>query len=99
MLIKILIILAVVIVAFIVIVAMQPAAFRIVRSAMMSAPPDVVFERVNDFHKWGDWSPWDKIDPNLKRTFEGSPAGMGAIYEWLGNNKVGQGRMTITDST
>ena len=95
---KILIILGVIIVVFIVIVALQPADFRVVRSASMSAPASAVFAQVNDFHNWDAWSPWAKLDPNMKTTFEGPPAGTGATYSWTGDRKVGAGRMAITES-
>jgi hypothetical protein len=81
-----------------VVVAMQPAAFRLERQATMAAPPAQVFPQVNDFHNWRNWSPWEKIDPNLQRTYEGPAAGPGARYHWLGNKQVGEGQMTITDS-
>jgi hypothetical protein len=76
-------------------VAMQPSRFRITRKATISAPAPAVFAQVNDFHKWESWSPWEKIDPALKRTYEGAPAGTGAIYSWAGNSQIGEGRMTI----
>lgn len=87
-----------VILLFAIIVSIQPALFRIVRSATMTAPPARVFEQVNDFHNWKAWSPWAKIDPAMKETYEGPPAGVGAKYSWDGNKQVGAGRMTITDS-
>jgi len=83
---------------FCVVVAMQPSRYHVERSASISAPPAVVFNQVNDFHKWEAWSPWAKLDPNMKTTYEGAPAGTGAMYSWTGNDQVGQGRMTITDS-
>jgi hypothetical protein len=95
---KILIVIAVIIVVFVIIVALQPAQFRIARSASISAPPPAVFEQVNDFHKWEAWNPWGKIDPAMKQTYAGARAGNGAIYTWAGNNEVGEGRMTITES-
>ena len=98
MLIKILIAVAVIVVVFIVVVAMQPSVFRVARSATMSAPAPAVFAQVNDFHKWEAWNPWGKIDPAMKQTYEGAPAGPGAIYTWVGNKNVGQGRMTLTES-
>lgn len=94
----ILIAVAVVVVLFIIIVASRPSDFRIMRTARISAPVDVVFENVNDFHKWEAWSPWAKLDPNAKSTFSGPVAGQGASMAWSGNNKVGEGRMTIADS-
>jgi hypothetical protein len=98
MLIPILIAIAVIVVVFCIIVAMRPGEFRVSRKAAISAPAEVVFAQVNDLHNWQGWSPWEKIDPALKRTFEGPPAGTGASYSWVGNKKVGEGRMTVTES-
>jgi uncharacterized protein YndB with AHSA1/START domain len=95
---KILVVLVFLIVVLVVVVAVQPADFRITRSATIAAPPAAVFEQVNDFHKWNDWSPWAKLDPNAKNTFEGPSAGVGAKFAWSGNNEVGEGSMTITES-
>jgi Polyketide cyclase / dehydrase and lipid transport len=94
----ILVALTVIVVLFVAVVAMRPADFRIARSAAMAAPAAEVFGQVNDFHKWNAWSPWAKIDPTMKQTYEGPPAGTGAIYAWSGDGKVGQGRMTLTES-
>ena len=82
----------------IVVIALQPAHFHIERSAVVAAPPSAVFEQVNDFHNWPKWSPWEKLDPGMKKTFSGSPAGSGAAYAWAGNDKAGEGKMTITGS-
>ena len=90
--------LAVIIVGFVVVVALQPAEFRVARSATMSAPAAAVFAQVNDLHKWEAWSPWAKRDPAMKQTYDGAPAGVGAISAWAGNREVGEGRMTITES-
>jgi uncharacterized protein YndB with AHSA1/START domain len=98
MLVKTLIVIAALIVVFVIIVAMRPSHFRIARSATIAAPPEVVFAQVNDFRAWQAWSPWERKDPNLKRTYEGPPAGRGAVYAWAGNKEVGEGRMTLTES-
>ena len=98
MLAKILIALAVIVVALVVIVALQPSTFRIARSAMIAAPPERVFAQVNDLHKWEAWSPWLKADPAAKTAYEGAQAGTGAAFKWSGNKDVGEGRMTITES-
>ena len=95
---KILLVLAIFIIVFIVIVALQPAEYSIVRTAGIAAPAPAVFGEVNDFHKWEAWSPWAKLDPEAKNTFEGPPTGTGAIFTWAGNKKVGAGRMKITES-
>ncbi len=80
------------------IVALQPADFRIERKATIAAPQAVVFAQVNDFHNWEAWSPWAKLDPKAKNTFEGPSAGTGAIFKWSGNDEVGEGMMTVTES-
>ena len=95
---KILVALALLIIVLVIVVATRPAGFRITRSATIAAPPEVVFAQVNDFHKWDAWSPWAKLDPAMKQTYEGAPAGTGAVYSWTGNKEVGEGRMTLTES-
>ena len=95
---KILIALAVIIVVFLVVVALQPADFSVTRAATIAAPPATVFAQVNDFHQWKAWSPWEKIDPEMQRTYSGEQAGVGAKYAWSGNSDVGEGNMTITKS-
>ncbi len=95
---SLLLLLAVLLVVLIVTVILQPADFRIVRSTAIAAPPATVFAQVNDFHRWEAWSPWAKVDPTMKTTYEGAPAGTGAIYTWAGNGKVGAGRMTLVES-
>ncbi len=89
---------AAVVIAFLVVVALQPAEFRVSRSAAMGAPAPAIFAHVNDLHRWEAWNPWGKIDPAMKQTYEGAPVGVGQIYSWVGNSEVGEGRMTITDS-
>lgn len=95
---KILIGVAAVLVLFVIVVATRPADFRIERSTTIAAPPAVVFEQVNDFHAWAAWSPWEKLDPGMKRSYGGPPSGAGATYDWQGNDDVGEGRMTIEKS-
>jgi uncharacterized protein YndB with AHSA1/START domain len=97
-LVKILIGLAALVVLLVVVVALQPSEFRITRTATVAAPASTVFAQVNDFHKWEAWSPWTKLDPAARNTFDGAPAGSGAVFGWSGNSKVGEGRMTITES-
>ncbi len=80
-----------------IVVAMRPNTFRYERSVTIAAPASAVFPHVNDFHKWEAWSPWEKVDPNTKKTYGGSPSGVGATYHWLGNKNVGEGRMEITE--
>ena len=95
---KIAIAVAVVVVGLVVVVALQPKDYRVSRSATIAAPAPVAFALVNDFHNWAAWSPWATVDPAMKQSFEGAPAGAGAAYTWSGTREVGEGRMTIVES-
>lgn len=95
---KILIGLAVVLLVFVAVVAFQPADYRVTRSVTMAVTPDVVFPHVNDLKQWAPWNQWEKIDPNMKLTYDSTTVGVGAAYSWVGNSDVGEGRMSITDS-
>jgi carbon monoxide dehydrogenase subunit G len=90
--------LIVVIGAFCVLVTTRPNEMKVSRTATMKATPAAVFEQVNDFHKWDAWSPWAKMDPNAKVTFEGPTSGKDAKHTWAGNSDVGEGSMTIVES-
>ncbi len=96
--IPILLALAIVAILFIVVIAGRPDDFTVTRSAKLAASPAKIFPDVNNLHKWEAWSPWAKLDPNAKHSFEGPDAGVGAAMAWSGNKKVGKGRMTITGS-
>jgi hypothetical protein len=96
---KILIGLVIIIAGVFIVAAFQPTDFKVTRTASMAAPAATVFGHVNDLHQWEAWSPWAKLDPAMKLTFEGPAAGTGAVYAWASeDSKVGQGRMTITES-
>jgi uncharacterized protein YndB with AHSA1/START domain len=84
------------VVGVLVFAAMRPDSFRVERSTTIKAPPEKIFALVNDFQRWTAWSPWEYIDPNLKRTYGGAAAGKGAAYAWEGDRNVGSGRMEIT---
>ena len=96
---KILLALLVVLAGFLLLVVSRPDTFHIERSASLTAPPAVVFARLNDFHAWADWSPWEKLDPAMKKTFGGPESGPGASYAWAGNDKAGEGSMLIQTAT
>ena len=95
---KILIALVVLIAAFAGYVAMQPDDLLIQRQATIAAPPAAVFEQVNDLKKWDAWSPWAKMDPKPRSASKVLAAGKDAAFTWSGNDKIGEGRMTIVDS-
>jgi hypothetical protein len=95
---KFLIALVGVVATFIIVVAMQPSEFRVERSTTIAAPAETVFAQVNDLHKWDAWSPWAKIDPEAKISFEGPESGTGSMLHWSGNSQVGEGTMTLTES-
>jgi hypothetical protein len=93
---KILLALVAVLALFAVFVATRPNEFRIERSIVINAEPSIPFERVVIFRKWATWSPWAKLDPNMTVEFSGPKGGYGSVYSWKGNDKVGEGRMTMT---
>jgi hypothetical protein len=95
----ILIVIVVLVVALLIYAATKPDTFRVQRSASMNASPEKIFALINDFHSWGFWSPYEKKDPAMKRTYSGAATGKGAEYEWDGDKNVGKGRMEITEST
>ena len=80
------------------VIATRPSTFHVERSVVVAAKADVAAARVNDFHAWQSWSPYEKYDPSMARSYEGPQAGVGAVYSWKGNDKVGEGRMTIVES-
>lgn len=94
----ILILVAIAVIVLIAVVAMQPTDFRITRTGTISAPASAVFAQVNDLHQWEPWSPWAKLDPEAKNSFEGPLSGTGAVMRWAGNKEVGVGSMTIMES-
>lgn len=96
--IPILLALALVAVLLLVVIAGQPDDFKLVRETKIAAPREKIFPHVNDLRAWEAWSPWAKLDPNAKNSFEGPASGVGAAMAWSGNKKVGEGRMTITES-
>lgn len=95
---KILLAVAAVAIAFVTYVAMQPPQYRVVREVTMAATPAAIFDQVNDLKKWEAWSPWAKLDPNAKSAYEGPSAGKDAVHSWSGDDKAGEGRMTIVES-
>ena len=78
---------------------MTDDTYTVVRSATIDAPPASVYDQIANFRDWTKWSPWERVDPELKRTYSGAESGTGAVYGWSGNRKAGQGRMEITEVT
>ncbi len=96
---KILFGLVTLLVALVAVIIIQPSEYRVSRTLTMAAPAQDIFAQLNDFHRWEAWSPWARLDPAAKVSFEGPSAGKGAIFAWSGNSKVGEGRMTLIEST
>lgn len=79
--------------------AAKPDTFRVQRAASIKAPPEKIFPLLNDLRNFASWSPYEKKDPAMKRTYSGAPSGKGATYEWDGDRNVGKGRLAIADSS
>ncbi|THJ23800.1 MAG: polyketide cyclase [Nitrospira sp. CG24D] len=84
--------------AILIYAATKPDTFQVQRSTHIAAPPEKVFERIEDLHQWASWSPWEKRDPAMKKSYSGAPQGAGAALDWDGNNDVGTGRMEIVST-
>ena len=97
--IKIILIVVVLLVGGVLAAATRPDALHVERAADVKAPPEKIFPLINDFHSWGAWSPYEKKDPAMKRSFGPVTAGKGATYEWAGDKNVGQGRMEILEAS
>ena len=95
---KVLRVVVLLIVALVVFIMTRPSQFHIERSTTIAAPPEVVYAKIVDFHQWEEWSPWEHLDPNMKRTIDGPESGVGAKYQWSGNDKAGEGSMTIVEA-
>ena len=72
--------------------------YRVERTATIAAPPEAVYAHIVDLHRWTGWSPWEGLDPDLRRSYSGADVGIGAVYTWAGNRQAGEGRMEITDA-
>jgi uncharacterized protein YndB with AHSA1/START domain len=91
--------LVLVVAAILIYAATRPDGLHIERSASIKAPPEKIFALINDFQQWPQWSPWEKLDPDMKRTLSTPAHGVGASYGWVGNSKVGEGRMEILSTS
>lgn len=78
--------------------ALKPDSFQVRRSIAINAPPERIQPLIADFRAWGAWSPWDKKDPAMKRSFSGAESGVGARYAWEGDKTVGKGSMEIVEA-
>lgn len=90
--------LALLVAAVLIYAATRPDTLRVERSLLIQAPAETILAHVNDFHRWRDWSPYEKLEPDLRREIGGAASGVGATYAWLGQGKAGAGRMEITDT-
>jgi hypothetical protein len=73
------------------------AEYEVTRSTTIAAPPEHIRPPIENFHEWRRWSPWEELDPDLRREYSGPESGPGAAYAWEGNRKAGRGRMEILD--
>ena len=95
----IVVLLAVALAIVMILAARKPDSFSVRREIKVQAAPERIFSLIDDFHRWGSWSPWENKDPAMKRSFGGPANGRGAVYAWDGNKSVGSGRMEILESS
>jgi hypothetical protein len=89
---------ALLVVVLTLVIASRPSSYRVTRSAALAAPPAAAYAQVADFHRWEAWSPWARLDPGMQTAYSGTDGAVGASYSWKGNDKVGEGRMTIVEA-
>jgi hypothetical protein len=96
---KLLLGLAAILAVILIVASFQSDEMNVARSTTIAAPPEAVFKVVNDFRQWDSWSPWTKLDPDMKKTLEGPPEGVGAKYHWDSQKAdVGAGTTTLVES-
>jgi hypothetical protein len=93
------VVLAIAVAIVLILAATKPDRFSVQRTTTVRALPETIFPLISDFHQWGIWSPYERKDPAMKRSYSGAPSGKGAVYAWDGNKNVGSGRMEILDAS
>jgi len=99
MLLYILLGLAALLAILLIVASRKPDTVHYERSIVINASPERIIPHIEDFHKWSAWSPWEKLDPQMKREYSGAVSGPGAKYFWSGNGKAGEGSMEIIEAT
>lgn len=77
----------------------RPDQFQASRRVAIAAPPEAIFPLINDLRAFTTWSPFEKKDPNMTRTFSGPSEGPGQRYDWKGNSQIGEGWLEILSAT
>lgn len=81
-------------IALAVFVATQKSLFKIEKSVLINVPKEVVFNYINDYKNWEDWSVLKEDDAKVTFTYPENTVGQGASYSW--NGKIGEGKTTTT---
>lgn len=88
----------IVVAAVLLLAATKPATFKVERATVIAAPSSAIYPNIADFHRWAAWSPWEHLDPQMRKTYSGPPSGVGSSYAWSGNSDAGEGKMTVLES-
>jgi len=91
------ILIVVVVASVLLFAATRPDTYGVHRAATIDAPPEKIFPLLVDFRQWTRWSPFEALDPDMKRSYSGAQSGKGAVYDWDGNAQAGQGHMEIVE--
>ena len=83
--------------ALLIFASTKPDSFRVERKVVIKAAPEKIFPWLEDPKKTTEWSPWEKKDPAMKKTFSGPAKGVGAAYAWDGNKEIGAGSLELTE--
>lgn len=97
MMLKISLAVAAILVVFLIYVATRPNTFHYEVSDIIDAPVEKVFPFLSDLKKGGEWSPFERVDPNLVKEFVGESDRVGAKLIFKGNKEAGAGSIEITE--
>ncbi|MFV8367190.1 SRPBCC family protein [Flavobacterium sp. XS1P27] len=76
-------------VALSIFVATQKGDFTVERSQIINSPKSTVFNFVNDYRNWEDFSSWIVEDPEMQITYPKKTIGPGASISWEGKEGTG----------
>jgi len=85
-------------VVYLILCAAGPKKMEVAESMTMNASPSAIWEEIADFSHWNQWSPWHKLDPNMKSTITGNPGEVGHGQSWVSSDgSVGTGSQKFSE--
>lgn len=77
---------------------LAPKHIEVKKEITIDAPVEKTFDFIRSLKKLSNETVWQKIDPNVKKTYSGIDGQVGSVYKWESNHKnVGVGEQEIVD--